>query len=231
MSWSDVKSLQQIKKLRDHYNIKTFIETGTFHGINAMVHAVDFDKVITIEINKDYYTSALNKLQLFKNVELILGDSPQVLVTLRPRIKEEPCVFIYLDAHFYDSSLPPKERWVILRELKALEGTPNGILAIHDFDNGLGHLVYDGIPMDFALLKDFLYNINPGFSYYTNTKNTCDIITKDRVKAGEVLNLVLDEFTADNLDYAWSDEVKTYRGILYCTPTPLDLSNFELIEL
>ena len=35
MCWLDKNSVEQIKKLRDKFNISTFIETGTFKGVNA----------------------------------------------------------------------------------------------------------------------------------------------------------------------------------------------------
>lgn len=234
MSWSDVKALEQIKKLRDFYHIKVFIETGTFMGVNAAVHANNFDTVCTIEKNLEYYVKALSKTAAFSNVWVVGGDSAEELGK-----EEMRCLiaglftpaFIYLDAHFYDAALPPEERWVILRELKALRSSSNVVLAIHDFDNGLGHLTYDGQPMNFDFLRSALLAVNPNFYFYTNTKETCDIITKERVAAGEVPNLVLDDVTADNLDYAWGEESKTRRGILYCTPTALDLSKFELTEI
>jgi hypothetical protein len=229
MSWSDASALKTFKDLRDYFGISLFIETGTFHGVNAAVQAANFRKVITIEINEEYYNSAVEKLKPYPNVEVKHLDSALMLEGLQDIIYSEPCVLIYLDAHFYDASLPEKDRWVILRELRALKNTDNVILVIHDFDNGLGHLTYDGQSMNLKFLSELLFKINPNFHYYTNRKETCDIITKERVAAGEIPNLVLDEVTADNLDYAWSHETKTYRGILYCTPEELDLSKFNLI--
>ncbi len=229
MSWSDAAALKEIKKFRDQFNIGLFIETGTFHGVGSAVQAENFHRVITIEINDNYYKSACEKLKLYNNIEVKHGDSAIMLEGLRDLIRSELYVFIYLDAHFYDKTLPINKRWVVLRELEALKNTDNIIIAIHDFDNGLGHLVYDGQSMDLKLLAESLSKVNPNFYYYTNTKETCDIITKERVAAGEIKNLVLDEVTADNLDYAWTSEEKAYRGILYCVPEELDLTKFNLI--
>jgi len=229
MSWSDAGALKEFNKLKDYHSISLFIETGTFHGVGAAVQSANFPKVITIEVNDQYYESACKKLKPYTNVEVIHGDSAKVLYSLRNLIKDEICVFIYLDAHFYDGALPLNERWVILRELEALKDMDNVVLTIHDFDNGLGHLTYDGQSMNMKLLSEALYKVYPYFYYYTNTKESCDIITKERVAAGEITNLTLDEVTADNLDYAWSSEDKTYRGILYCSPSELELSRFNLI--
>lgn len=229
MSWTDKKSLEQIIKLRDFYSIKTFIETGTFKGDNAKLHAYNFDNVITCEIVKKYYKEALEKLKNYKNVKCILKSSPEFLSEIKGFTEMS---LLYLDAHFYDSTLPKEDRWVIIKELVALKNTTNCVIIIHDFDNGeLGHLNYDGQPMNFEFLEKYLYDINPNFHYYTNTKEGCDILTIDRIKAREVPNLELNETIIDNMQYVWSSDIKTYRGLLYCTPTELDLTKFELRKI
>lgn len=233
MSWSDVTALEQIKKLRDVFGVKLFIETGTFKGVNAAVHANNFEYVVTVEKDEKYFAMAVSKLRFFSNTTVFRSDSASFLSSPKFNgfLSKYGQAIIYLDAHFYNPELPPEQRWVILQELEALSNTRNVIIVIHDFDNGLGHLEYDKQSMNFEFLQRALKRINPNFHYYTNTKETCDIITKERVASGEVPNLVLDDSTADNLDYAWSNESKTYRGILYCVPEALDLSQFKLTEL
>lgn len=235
MSWTDKKALEQIIKLRDYYNISSFIETGTFKGVNAAVHANNFKTVITCEKIEEYYLESKKKLSSYKNIELVHDDSVHFLSELSRLIITEyisPMVFIYLDAHFYDPTLKPEDRWVVIKELQALKNLYTCVIAIHDFDcNGLGHLIYDGQNLNFELLKPYLYGVNPNFHFYGNTKETCDILTKERVAAGEIPNLILDAVTDDNLTYVWSNEIKTYRGILYCTPTALDLTKFDLTPL
>ena len=230
MSWTDKKALDQIKKFRDYHDISIFIETGAFRGVNAAVHANNFKTVITCEKVEEYYWQAKRKLFDYTNVFITLESSPSFLFKLRSLIRSTP-VFIYLDAHFYDPTLPKSDRWVVLKELAALQGT-TPIIAIHDFDcSGLGHLTYDDQPLNFELVKEFLYRVNPMFNYYVNTKKGCDPITKERVLAGEIPNLTLDPDTEDNIEYMWSNETKTYRGILYCTPAELDITKFELTKL
>lgn len=232
MSWTDKKAIEQITKLRDYYSISTFIETGTFKGVNAAVHANNFEIVVTCEKIEEYYWEAKDKLFHFPNVYVVLANSPDFLEHINRLTSGIELIFIYLDAHFYDPSLKPEDRWVVIKELQALRGAHNCVIAIHDFDcNGLGHLTYDGQNLNFELLKPYLYGVNPNFHYYGNTKETCDILTKERVSSGEIPNLILDDVTDNNLTYAWSNETKTYRGILYCTPTALDLTKFDLTPL
>ena len=229
MSWTDKKALEQIIKLRDYYNIDTFIETGTFKGDNAKLHANDFKKVITCEVNKEYYLEAKKKLAPYRNVECILESSFELL----PKIKHfTDLELIYLDAHFYDPSLPKEDRWVVVKELVSLKNTNNCVIVIHDFDNGeLGHLNYDGQPMNFEFLSQYLNAVNPNFHYYTNTLETCDILTVDRIQSGEIPNLEINDTIIDNMQYVWSNPTKTYRGLLYCTPTELDLTKFDLRKI
>ena len=230
MSWTDKKALEQIIKLRDYFSISTFIETGTFRGVNAAVHADNFKTVLTCEKDEEYYWQAKRKLFDYTNVFIALESSSAFLFHLRHLIRSIP-VFIYLDAHFYDPSLPKSDRWVVLKELAALQGL-SPIIAIHDFDcSGLGHLVYDNQSLNFDLVRDALHRVDPAFHYYINTKETCDPITNERVVSGEIPNLELDEDTKDNIEYMWSNETKTYRGILYCAPIELDLTKFELKKL
>ena len=230
MSWTDKKSLEQIKKLRDTYNIKLFMETGTFKGINAAVHANNFEMIMTCEVNPEYYWNSKKKLFDYTNVFVALENSPSFLQRIKPLIKYTS-TFIYLDAHFYDPSLLKEDRWNIMKELEVLRDTLC-VIAIHDFDcNGLGHLTYDNQPLNFEFISNALYNINPSFYYYANTKEMCEPTTKEMILNNEIPNLILDEGTEDSIDFTWKSEIQTYRGILYCTPTELDLSKFELTKL
>jgi hypothetical protein len=236
MSWTDKKVIEQITKLRDLYKSDYLVETGTFMGVNAAVHAHNFKYVFTCELVEEYYNKANKRLKQFSNVTTINQSSVSFLKDIVNIFKAVFIIYgtrpiIYLDAHFYDPALPKEDRFVVLKELKSLEGLAESIIIIHDFKcNGLGHIVYDGQPLNFELLKDGLYGVNPNFHFYCNTKETCDIMTEDRIRSGEIPGLEPDDYTIDNIKYAWSDESKTYRGLLYCTPTELDLSNFDLVK-
>jgi hypothetical protein len=234
MSWTDIKSLEQIKKLRDRFNIKVFVETGTFRGNNAEVHASNFETVLTVESLQEFYWKAKHKVFSYPNVFPVLGNSPDFLKEISSYLKNTGTIFFYLDAHFYDATLPAKDRWVVLKELRALEGFNNCVIAIHDFKcNGLGHLIYDGQSLDFELVQDAISKVNPNFNYYFNQQSGCDIITEDKVRAGKVPNTQLNPDVVDTIDFVWSAPEtihRAYRGILYATPEPIDLSQFDLRE-
>ena len=226
LSWTDKIALETIKQLRDEFKVKSFVETGTFLGTNCLVHCENFEKVYTCEFNTVYFKIADLKFKRRKidNIFNIKSTSPIFLKNLKFIFTGEYFI-VYLDAHFYDPQLLPKDRWLILKELEALKNLGNCIIIVHDFDNGeFGHITYDEQSLNFALLTEKLKKVNMDFHYYTNTK--CDIYTKESIK-----ELINDSDTQSNLEYTWSKPEKTYRGILYCVPKKLNLKNYKLREL
>lgn len=220
MSWTDRDSRIAIMTLRDKYKIKTFIETGTFKGVNAHIMSNIFDNVITIEKDYNYFKIAMLNNIGKKNICFLWDSSPEILKTLKKGLK----AIIYLDAHFYDKKA--KQKFVVIDELKALKSHKNKTLIIHDFDNNLGHINYDGQSLDFGLLKRHLKKVNPNFHYYTNSLASCSIIKQSSVNE---FPPQFREVVKDNLDYAWSRPEKTFRGILYCTPTRLSKIDQQLM--
>src|SRR3990167_4918807 len=134
MSWTDKIALETINKLRDEFGISDFIETGTYKGVNADVQSKNFNRVFTCEINPDYYIEATLRLIDRENVYIEKMDSPDFLRKIINKLPKSKIKFIYLDAHFYNSSLPKEQRFVVLRELRALAKNNKCIVCIHDFD-------------------------------------------------------------------------------------------------
>jgi hypothetical protein len=234
MSWTDLKSLEQIKKLRDRFDIKVYVETGTFRGQGTTVNSGIFDTVLTVEINREYYLNAKCRMLNLTNVYQTLASSPDYLRSISPALKTAGTVMFFLDAHFYDATLPLEDRLIVMQELKALEGFGNCVIVIHDFNcNGLGGLCYDGQLLNFDLVKDTIAKVNPNFHYYFNEFSGCEIVTKKDITDGKLPGLILDKEMEDTIDWVWSAKPQTFRshrGILYATPEPLDLTQFELVE-
>lgn len=85
-------------KYANDYDLKIMVETGTYKG--DMVYAVQpyFEKIYSIELGMDLYNKALERLSMFKNVQLIHGDSGNLLPKIIKNINQ-PCLF-WLDAHY-----------------------------------------------------------------------------------------------------------------------------------
>jgi len=208
MSWIDRNAVKTITRLGREFCVKDFIETGTFKGINAEVMSRHF-RVTTVEVNEEYYREAQIRLKDKRNVNMVLMDSAEFLRRFVEEYKAEgrvDNVLFYLDAHFYN---PKGPRWQVLRELEALRGFNKGIIVIHDFDNGLGHCIYDGERLGMNILKKPLKRVNKDFRFYTNRLEDCDIMG---------VSEATDPIMRDNLVYAHKTPRLTYRGILYAIP-------------
>lgn len=82
---------------------KTIVETGTYlgDGIKDYLATNYFDKIYSIEISNKYYL--LNKKQFISNsnVEVLEGDSADVITNLiNNKILDQTPIIFYLDAHF-----------------------------------------------------------------------------------------------------------------------------------
>lgn len=214
MSWTDKGSIKVIKYLKDKYKIDTFVETGTFKGINARFHSKNFKHVITCEKIIEYYYDAMSILKDLKNVICLHKTSPKFL-----RMLNDDKYIFYLDAHFYDKKLTKSKRFVVLEELENMKRFKDSVIIIHDFQDGLGGLRYDDIDLNMDLLRDKLNKIN-NFYFYTNILRSIDPVTAhadDIIASG----LEVDYETLKGINFVWSSRERIYRGILYCLPTKL----------
>jgi hypothetical protein len=228
ISWTDYTALETIKQLRDEFKVETFIETGTFKGINSFVQAGNFKYVLTCEKNREFVSEAMRLLKGKENALVFNNNSPEFLRDFVKRYREnklKDTVIIYLDAHFYDPEA--KNKFIITEELEALKGFRDCIIIIHDFNNGLGHIEYDGQSLTLDFLKKRIMHINPLFRFYTNTKEFSDIHT---IESLHETGLNGNQEAEDNIRYAWSSKRLTKRGILYCVPKELDLNRYKLIK-
>lgn len=230
--WLDKFAVEQTLKLMNDFNISVFVETGTFKGCGAELYSNYFDYVVTCDINEEYCKVAKERMKNKDNVSVVLDNSYNVLLKIVNAHKEEKSqenVFFFLDAHIYNKDAKSDEdKWVIIKELKAMKDFNHAIIAIHDFDcNNLGHIKYDGESFDWSIVSKHLQEVNPNFSYYCNTKEFCDPRNLDRVRE---IPVTINDDTIDMVNYANQSDEKKYRGILYAVPKKLDLTKYKLVE-
>lgn len=152
----EILTLQQKVNLicgyQERLNIPVFLETGTFLG--GMIKGVFpyFQKIFSIEINKNYFQKAFEK---FKNthVTIFLGDSTDVLPILMKRIKSP--TFFWLDAHYWPNSpfAMGATACPIREELLAIAQHPlasNHVIFIDDYRCFVGRMNY---PMQDELIQ------------------------------------------------------------------------------
>ena len=91
-----------------------FVETGTFHGHTTALAAQLFRIVYTIELSEQLFHETKDRLNHFRNVRFIHGNSASEIAGLCKRI-DEPAVF-FLDAHYSGGQTAFGEKEVPLYE-------------------------------------------------------------------------------------------------------------------
>jgi hypothetical protein len=160
---------QEVLELKDRFNIKTAVETGTHIGTTTLFLAEHFQDVLTLEINETYYDIACERLKDKENVTGCLADSSCHLPELLDLIDREKPVFFFADAH-WESHCPLED------ELQAFaQKNIRPVIAIHDFkvpgEPTLGYDSYNGQDFTFEWLKDrFDAIFGPGkYIHYYNS--------------------------------------------------------------
>ena len=87
-----------IRNLQKITNTSTFIETGTYKG--EMVEALrnNFKALYTIEIDQTLFSDAKKRLEKYKNIKVLNGDSAEVLGEILKSQNEN--IIFWLDAHY-----------------------------------------------------------------------------------------------------------------------------------
>jgi len=229
MSWTDLIAVENILKLKKQFHINTAIATGTYRGFDTELYANYFEYVYSMDISQEYLDIAQERLKGYDNITLCQMSSWEFIKLFRQAYEimhSNDTVFIYLDAHFYDPSFSPQDKWVAVKELQALKGFKNCVLCIHDFDcEDLGHLIYGGEHFGWNVIGKYITAVNPNFCYYINTREYTNICDRDSISQ---LPIQFDKYLEDSLNYVHSSDEKKYRGILYAVPQPLDLAKYRL---
>ena len=86
-----------LKRARD-FNLRCFVETGTFFG--DMVHAQrkNFDQLVSIELDDYLFERAKKRFRNQPHIRILKGDSGEKIAEILSGMNE-PCLF-WLDAHY-----------------------------------------------------------------------------------------------------------------------------------
>jgi hypothetical protein len=90
---------KRFEGFKKKYNLNTFIETGTYLGNTTATSAPFFNSIYTIEISKKLYKAATKKLEIYSNIQTMLGSSEAEI----KKIIEDRGIsstLIFLDAHY-----------------------------------------------------------------------------------------------------------------------------------
>lgn len=157
-AYSDIELFETTIELCKKFDIKKFIETGTFEGGSVLRVSSFFEEVISIEANTANYNKSIENTKHLQNVKLYHGNSPEILDKI---LKEkDDKIFFFLDAHWH-------HYWPLLDELSIIKNKCiKPVIAIHDFyvpnENGSAKFHYDsynGQKLNWEYIKNKIADI------------------------------------------------------------------------
>ena len=123
---------QTIAEYAKKHSTATLVETGTYLGHMVCAMLDKFQRIISIELAQHFHEQAKERFKKDKHVELLQGDSGNVLTTLAPTI-DTPALF-WLDGHYSSGETAKGDlNTPIMKELDAvLGGNINHVVLIDD---------------------------------------------------------------------------------------------------
>jgi hypothetical protein len=113
-----------VLRLRETFQIRHFIETGTYEGRTAAWAAAHFHRVRTIEFSRALHGRALARYRHLPNVDFLFGDSRVVLPSILPAL-DGPGLF-WLDGHWSGGdTYGQADECPLLGELDAIAASPH----------------------------------------------------------------------------------------------------------
>ena len=120
--------------LRDQAATPDFIETGTYLADTALWAVQHFERVISIEADRELCDAARKRLASYANVNVLLGQSQDVLAALVPKLNRP--ALIWLDAHWCGGAVAvagESQECPLLEEITAIDaGTIQHLILIDD---------------------------------------------------------------------------------------------------
>ena len=115
----DIHELMNISYIKTN-NIQNFVETGTYKAQTTKMAATLFETVYSTEIDNRLYKDALTTCKDLKNVNLLYGDSLDLLQIITPNVVDGSVFF--LDAHVSgaDSSWNGTDRVPLMEEINII---------------------------------------------------------------------------------------------------------------
>ena len=108
-----------IAKYQQEYRYDVLVETGTYLGTMIEAQKNRFKKIISIELGVELYKNAKNRFKKENHIQIIHGDSGEVLPQIIPKITQ-PAIF-WLDGHFSEGITAKGEKdCPIYKELNAI---------------------------------------------------------------------------------------------------------------
>lgn len=142
------------------YDCKILVETGTFRGDMIEAQKNNFDKLYSVELSVDFWEKAKQRFKNDTHINLIQGDSAEVLPKLVPTLNQ-PTLF-WLDGHYCGGTTALSAvECPIYAEIDAVFKSNKGhVMLIDDARLFIGKRDYPTI----SELTKYVKNINPNYS-------------------------------------------------------------------
>ncbi|MDR1090644.1 MAG: hypothetical protein LBL79_06165 [Prevotella sp.] len=143
-----------IKSYQKKYNVDTLIETGTYLGDMVYAQRKLFKKIYTIELSKELFKRCRKRLNKYKHIEVIQGDSGVILESLVRELNQK--ALFWLDGH-YSGGVTAKgdKESPVIQELKTiLQSNIEHIILIDDARNFDGTNDYPTVEQLKALILE-----------------------------------------------------------------------------
>lgn len=117
-------------KLKAEFDIRNFVETGTWQGGTAFWAAAHFPRVLTLEISPEISQKTAAKPECPKNIEFLVGDSAQLL----PRVvlDLQGGSLFWLDGHYSGPGTGAGNECPLMDELAAVRPLQDAVIMIDD---------------------------------------------------------------------------------------------------
>jgi predicted O-methyltransferase YrrM len=163
---------KEFLRLKEKFNLKDAVETGTCFGSTTMFLSENFETVYTVENNFEYLSIAHERFKEknIQNVVTEFGGSAELLYSMIADNNLGDNTMFFLDAHW-------SNRCPLLEELECISlAGIKPVIAIHDFktgDNSLGYDSYNGQDFTFEWIRKAvqdIYGESYGFHYNTEAE-------------------------------------------------------------
>lgn len=164
---------EEFIRLRDKFGINKAIETGSCLYSTTEWLGQNFDQVYTVEINPEFASFGVHKVQDMENVHTHIMDSLSFLRYLLPVLRPTDKCLFFLDAHW-------GQHCPLLDELHEIANIKTGqppIIVIHDFytgDEALGYDEYNGQRFDYLWIEPSVkvleQKLNCTYEHHFNTQ-------------------------------------------------------------
>ncbi len=122
----DIVKRGMIKAYARQFGCSYLVETGTFFGDTIQAMLDTFERIWSIELAPDLAAAAQRRFATHKHVQIIEGDSSEVLREIVPRLDQ--ATLFWLDGHWNGDELTAKGQTAspLLAELETVLAEPPG---------------------------------------------------------------------------------------------------------